>query len=185
MGVSVAITFVSHSTSLDNEAGLASGHFDVALSALGRRQAAELGETLAGRSFDAVYSSDLQRAGETARIAFGGRAVPLLEDVRLRECDYGELTRAPHGEVAAERPNCIDRPFPGGESYNDVAGRMRAFLDQLAAERAGQSVVVVGHRATHDCLVHLATGMPLAATITRDWQWQPGWDYEYDVGGDR
>ncbi len=183
--MSVTITFVSHSTSLDNEAGLASGHFDVALSALGRRQAAELGETLAGRPFDAVYSSDLRRASETARIAFAGRGLPLLEDARLRECDYGDLTRAPHGEVAAARPDCIDRPFPGGESYNDATVRMRAFLDQLAAERDGQAVVVVGHRATHDCLVHLATGMPLADTITRDWEWQPGWDYEYATGGDR
>lgn len=42
---------------------------------------------------------------------------------------------------------------------------------------------MVGRRATHDCLVHLATGMPLADTITRDWEWQPGWDYEYATRG--
>jgi broad specificity phosphatase PhoE len=172
--MSVTITFVSHSTSLDNKAGIASGHFDVALSAPGHEQAERLGETLAGRQFDAVYSSDMQRASETARIAFGDRGFPLLEDARLRECDYRELTRAPRETVGAARPNCIDRPFPDGESYNDVTARVRAFLDQVAAERDGQAVVMVGHRATHDCLVHLATGMPLADTIARDWEWQPG-----------
>ncbi len=182
LGMSVAITSVSHSTSLDNEAGVASGHFDVALSELGRRQAAELGETLAGRPFEAVYCSDLRRATETARIAFGGRSLPTLEDQRLRECDYGELTRAPRAVVDAARPGCIERPFPGGESYNNVAARMRAFLDQLAGERDGQAVVVVGHRATQDCLEHLARGAPLADVVTRRREWQPGWEYEYEPG---
>ncbi|HJM76363.1 MAG TPA: histidine phosphatase family protein [Dehalococcoidia bacterium] len=173
--MSPAITFVSHSTSLDNEAA--------SPRATSMSRSPNWGTKLAGRPFDAVYSSDLQRASKTARIAFADRGIPLIEDARLRECDYGELTRAPRETVAAARPNCIERPFPGGESDNDATARMRAFLDQLAAERDGQAVVIVGHRATHDCLVHLATGMPLADTITRDWEWRPGWDYEYDAEG--
>lgn len=90
----VTIIFEPHGTTFDNEAGLPSGHFDVELSPSGMRQAKELGERYANDSFDAVFSSDLQRSYSTAEIAFGKR-FPVIKDARLRECDYGDLTRAP------------------------------------------------------------------------------------------
>ena len=65
----VTIIFEAHSTSLDNEAKLASGHNDVELSELGRKQSKELGERYADQSFDAIYCSDLRRSYETAQAA--------------------------------------------------------------------------------------------------------------------
>ncbi len=177
--MAVQFTFVTHATSLDNEAGIASGHFDVALSATGREQAAQRRDDFAGQPIDAVFSSDLQRASETVRIAFGDRDVPLIEDVRLRECDYGELTGRPSEEIAAARPQHIDVPFPGGESYAQIAAGMRSLLDEIAATRESQRIVIVGHRATQDCLEHLANGVPLAETISLPWAWQPMWDHRY------
>jgi broad specificity phosphatase PhoE len=182
--MSLSITFVTHATSLDNEAGVASGHFDVELSPLGIEQAAERAEHLRDETLAAV-SSDLRRAAETARIAFGDRGIPLEQDRRLRECDYGELTRASRAEVAAARPGYIERPFPGGESYRQVAARMREALDEFAARHEGERIAIVGHRATQDCLEHLANGVPLAETISLPWEWQPGWRYEYAVTVER
>lgn len=179
----LAITFVTHSTSLDNEAGVASGHSDAKLSPLGREQARELRERLRDRAFVAAYSSDLRRAAETARIAFGERGIPLEQDPRLRECDYGELTGASTADVAAARPGHINEPFPGGESYEQVAVRMRAALDDFVGQHDGQRIVIVGHRATQHCLEHLANGVPLAETVSLPWEWQPGWDYDYEAEG--
>ena len=81
------IAFETHATSLDNEAGLASGWYDVDLSARGEQQARELGERRSNDALAAVYCSDLLHARRTAELAFEGRPVPIVSDPRLRECD--------------------------------------------------------------------------------------------------
>jgi broad specificity phosphatase PhoE len=83
--LTVTIVFETHATSIDNEAGIASGHHDADLSALGVRQARELGARHAGRDLAAVWCSDLRRSYRTAEIAFGRRDVPIVRDRRLRE----------------------------------------------------------------------------------------------------
>lgn len=180
----IAVTFVTHSTSLDNEAGLASGHNDAALSELGRAQAAELGERHAAGALDAVYCSDLRRSYETAAIAFTGRGVPILRDPRLRECDYGELTRHAATEIEAIRGRCIDTPFPGGESYADCVRRVQAFLTDIRSRhtdaRILARILIIGHGATHFALDHLLAGIPLAQAVTAPWHWEPGWTYQID-----
>src|SRR5574340_348536 len=87
----VSIVFETHSTSTDNERWLASGGRDCALSAAGRRQARELGQRRAEDELAALFASDLARASETARIAFGRRGIPAFHDWRLRGCHFGEL----------------------------------------------------------------------------------------------
>jgi broad specificity phosphatase PhoE len=67
----LVIVFETHATSLDNEAGLASGWFDVGLSPAGERQARDLGERRRHDDLACVYCSDLTRAVRTADIAFG------------------------------------------------------------------------------------------------------------------
>ena len=69
----VQLLFETHATTLDNEAGLASGHFDVDLSATGEEQARRLGERRRDDQLAAVFSSDLRRAFRTADIAFADR----------------------------------------------------------------------------------------------------------------
>jgi len=164
------LVFITHSTSTDNEAGIASGSRDVPLSELGRRQAAEVGERFRG-AIDVVYCSDLRRAIETAEIAFG----PLFRvDSRLREQDYGDRTGAPSAEVEIERVDTTDRPFPGGESLSDVASRVAAFVDELDEGR----VLVIAHRGVKIALDHVLGGMTLAEAVRAPYAWQPGWPYE-------
>jgi broad specificity phosphatase PhoE len=170
------LIFETHATSLDNEAGLASGWFDADLSPRGEREALELGLRHAASGVSVVYVSDLWRSWKTAHLAFGDR-VPIVRDFRLRECDYGELTRRSQADIERVRAQSVTVPFPGGESYRDVADRVRGCLEELLAENDG-TVLVVGHRATHCSLEHLLRGVPLADAVAAPWAWQPGWRYD-------
>ena len=102
------IVFETHSTSLDNEVGVASGHSDVDLSPRGEREAAALGARRRGGGIEIVYASDLRRSWRTAEIAFGMSGAAIVRDSRLRECDYGQLTGHPVDEIDGYE----NRPLP-------------------------------------------------------------------------
>ncbi|HMQ09277.1 MAG TPA: histidine phosphatase family protein [Candidatus Nanoperiomorbaceae bacterium] len=173
----VTIIFEAHSTSLDNEAGLASGHNDVELSELGLKQSKELGERYAGRKFDAIFCSDLRRSYETAQLAFGD-TYPIIRDERLRECDYGEMTQQPTSIVNPEKVNRMAVPFPGGESFQQCCARIADFLQDIAGEYDNKTIMIIGHRATQYGLEHAINHVPIYDAVTAPWQWQPGWKYE-------
>jgi broad specificity phosphatase PhoE len=85
------LIYETHSITVDNENGIATGWLPGELSPHGVRQAKELGERR--RDVDVVFSSDLRRAVQTVELS--GLTVPHLQDWRLRECNYGELNGAP------------------------------------------------------------------------------------------
>lgn len=171
--MSVRVVFETHSTTEDNEAGIMTGWHPGRLSAAGRGQAEDLGARRRG-TVDAVFSSDLGRAVETARIAFDD-TVPVFLDWRLRECDYGELNGTPKLRLP------VGERYPGGESWREAVARVTLFLDELATLRDGGRVVVIGHVATRWALDHRVHGTPLEELWAEDFAWQPGW--EYDVRG--
>jgi broad specificity phosphatase PhoE len=171
------VLFETHSTSVDNESGLASGWFDATLSQRGEEQARELGHRRRDDEVAAVFCSDLARAVRTAEIAFQDRALPIWRDVRLRECDYGTLTRHPAAEIDLRRAAAVVTPFPEGESYQQVAERVSSWLTETAARFEGKTVLVIGHRATFYALEHLVRGIPLTHAVVAAWAWQPGWSY--------
>ncbi len=101
-----------------------------------------------------VVSSDLTRAVATADAIQGAR--PRLDhEARLREMHFGEWEAKPFAEVErshpelarafTERPGTV-RP-PGGESWEDLAARVQAAVDELAARHAGRHIVAVAHFA--------------------------------------
>ena len=173
------VIFETHATSFDNEAGLASGWFDVGLSPAGERQARELGDRRRHDNLACVYCSDLARAVRTAEIAFADRepALPIVRDGRLRECDYGALTRQPAPAIEAGRASHVAEPFPGGESYEQCVVRVSAWLADARAAYPARAILVIGHRATFYALEHLLNGVPLVRAISSPWAWQPGWPY--------
>jgi broad specificity phosphatase PhoE/GNAT superfamily N-acetyltransferase len=175
--MAVDLVYETHSVSTDNEAGRATGWAPGELSPRGVELARELGRRRAGDGFDLVLSSDLHRAVQTAEVAFAGSDVPRSTDGRLREVDYGELTLAPVGRIEAERLDHVDVPFPGGQSYREVVDGMRALLDELARDRDGQRLLLVGHAATRYALDHLLTGRPLEAAVVAPFAWREGWTY--------
>lgn len=174
----VTIIFEAHSTTYDSEQHLSSGHNDADLSPLGLIQAKDLGMRYKDDNFGAIFCSDLQRSYKTAEIAFGHK-FPIIKDRRLRECDYGDLTKHLSGEVESEKINHISSPFPNGESYHDTSRRMKAFLEDLLRLN-NNKVMIIGHRATKYGLDHWINKLSLERCITNDWQWQPGWTYRLD-----
>ena len=176
----LTVLYSPHMTSLDNEVRRASGHADVPLSPLGQQQAQELGQHYASTTLDAIFCSDLQRATTTAQLAFAGRDVLLVPDARLRECDYGDLTRAPVAQVEEEFPRRIWEPFPHGESVLMVVERVGAFLYDALQQYDGKTIVVIGHRATRYGLEYWCGEDTLEEIVRRPWKWRalPIWRYE-------
>lgn len=175
--VPMRLVFESHATSLDNEVGLASGWFDVALSATGEEQARTLGARRRDDHLAVVFCSDLSRSFRTAEIAFGDRSLPIVRDARLRECDYGDLTRQPTSEIQQRRLAHLVDPFPNGESYQQVVNRVSGWLSEALPYLDAGTVLIIGHRATFYALEHLLNRVPLHEAVTSPWTWQPGWSY--------
>lgn len=175
--MSITLIFEAHGTSFDNEAHLSSGWNDVALSPLGIKQSKEMGERYKDDHFDAIFCSDLQRAYKSAEIGFGNKW-PIIQDARLRECDYGDLTQKPSEIVDKEKPQRITTPFPNGESYMQTRERMRSFLQDLKKNYDGKRVMVIGHRATQYGIENYVNGTPYETLTTTAFKWQPGWLYE-------
>jgi broad specificity phosphatase PhoE len=179
------LVYETHSTTVDNEERRATGWLPGELSATGRQQARALGARRRNDGLDAVFSSDLERAVETARIAFDGTSIPRFLDWRLRECNYGELNGRPVPEIDAVRAHKVDEAYPGGESYRQVAERVASLLADLAARFDGGRVLIVSHAAPRWAIEHLLEGRPLEELVVAPFEWQEGWLYRLDPGQTR
>lgn len=178
----IDITYFVHGTTVDNATNKASGHYDVELSALGVKQSKDLAKIVKNQDFDIVFCSDLKRAVTSANIAFRDKGVKIIQDKRLRECDYGDLTRKDQKIVETMEKEVINIPFPNGESYKDVEERVKDFLRELADKYAGKKVAILSHKAPQLALDVILRGKTWEEAFDEDWRkkkaWQPGWKYE-------
>jgi len=130
------------------------GHADPPLNETGRMQAAELGEALAGSSVEAVFSSDLRRAAETAEIAGARLGIAVELDARLREVDVGEWSGLTSAEVEERYPQGYERRRAGmtgwtqGEELAAMAARVVGTLLEIAARHPDGRVLVITHGGT-------------------------------------
>jgi broad specificity phosphatase PhoE len=165
-----AITLVRHAESAGNVArdlaeasgapfiDIAERDMDVPLSRRGEDQAAALGRWIADAAEPpaAILSSPYLRAHETARLLreTSGLEPPIVLDERLREREFGVLDRLTRVGIEQRYPEQAEarrrlgkfyhRP-PGGESWCDVALRVRSALDSISREHAGDRVLIVAH----------------------------------------
>ena len=150
---------------------------DVRLSQLGRQQATALGAALvAAGPVDLVRCSPYMRARETAHLALeaSGLGLAVTVDERLRDRELGVLDRLTEAGVAARYPEeharrhwqgkFYHRPA-GGESWADVALRLRSWLWDLDAEAAGARVLVVCHDVVIVLLRYLCEGLDEEAVV--------------------
>jgi len=169
------LIYETHSITVDNENGVATGWLPGELSEEGIREAKAMGPRR--RDVDVVFSSDLRRAVHTVELA--ELAAPHFQDWRLRECNYGELNGAPV-DALHPRVDRVRKPFPGGQSYWDVLELTRSFLEDIQRWYAGQVVLVVAHSANRWSFEHLlGSRAPLEELITAPFNWQPGWEYRF------
>ncbi len=180
--MAIKITYFVHGTTTDNEKEISSGWKDVELSELGIKQSVALKEQTKDQKFDVVFCSDLQRAHNSAKLAWNG-VYPIIPDARLRECNYGNLNGASSAIVEPmQEEECITNRFPDGESYEDVKVRIADFLEFLKKNYDGKSVAIVGHKATQLSLDVLLKGKTWQQALAEDWRktksWKAGWEYE-------
>ena len=129
------------------------GHAESDLTAHGRAQAQALGEQLLDRGIDAIYSSDLRRARDTAAIVGGELGLPIRVEQALREVDVGEWSGLTTAEIEARYPEGAARRRSGGtatgweqgESIDAMSARIGAALIELAVAHDGKTVLVVTH----------------------------------------
>src|SRR5258708_15627490 len=174
----VSVVFETHSITVDNERGVATGWLPGELAERGRDLSRELGRRRADDGIAAVLCSDLARAVQTARIAFADSRVPVLLEGRLRECDYGRCNGMPAAELHARRREHLDVHYPGGESWRQAVARVGWFLHDLPRRWGGQRVLVIGHVATRWGLDHWLDGVPLEDLVAADLRWQEGVEYQ-------
>jgi len=99
----------------------------------------------------------------------------VLQDARLRECNYGDLNGTI--EAARDRAAHVDVPYPGGESWREAVERATGFFDELRSDRDGERVLVIGNIATRLALEVVAGGRSLEDAMAAPFSWLPGWEY--------
>ena len=136
------------------------GASDIPLNDVGREQAREAVATLANYQWDAIVSSPLSRAAETADLIAEGLGLTVARRVpELIERSFGPAEGLQAGpELEALR---IPGGFRGGESDDDAASRGMDALEQLAQEFSGQRVLVV----THGTLIRLSLSRAIGRTL--------------------
>ena len=178
--MSIRVTYFVHGTTTDNIKEISSGWSDVELSDKGIQQSIDLRDQIEGKKFDAVFCSDLKRAVRSAELTFK-HEVPIFQDRRLRECNYGRYNAQLSSIVEPLQEKCITEKFPDGESYEDVRLRISEFLQYLRQNYDGKSVAIVAHKAPQLALDVLLKGKSWEEAFSQDWRkrkaWQPGWDY--------
>jgi len=175
----IKITYFVHGTTTDNEKHLATGWEGGELSEKGIKQSKELGPLVASEDFDVIFSSDLKRAVDSAKLNFPGRKI--IQDKRLREANYGNFTQHPSSEFKSDMTEWIEKKYPNGESYKEVEKRMADFIEFLKKEHQEKHIAIVAHQAPQLALDVLLKGKTWEKAIAEDWRkkraWQPGWQY--------
>ncbi|HEX4985234.1 MAG TPA: histidine phosphatase family protein [Burkholderiales bacterium] len=147
------------------------GHLDVPLNTLGQSQARALGARLRSMQLDAVYSSDLSRALQTAWPGFDDAETRIVREPRLRERHLGVLQGLTGEEAPVSQPDAwrafksreAAMPLEGGESLGDFSARILGFLREAVQRHAGRRILCVTHGGALDVAYRHATGMPLQA----------------------
>jgi probable phosphoglycerate mutase len=142
------IGLVRHGRTAWNAEGRIQGQTDIPLNEEGIRQAEALARRLAGeaRMWDAVVSSDLMRARDTARIIADRLEIPLLEgDARLRELTFGEAEGLTEAERHARWGADWRKHAAGVEANEAVRARALAALRQWQQEHPELRLLVVSH----------------------------------------
>ncbi len=163
------LLFIRHGETDWNRQQRFQGQIDVPLNAAGRAQAARLAQRLSAEPFDALYTSDLLRARETAApVAEAWRVQPVAL-AGFREQSFGVLEGLDVPTIQTLHPELWrqwlehrgDFALPGGESLQAFHQRVMTAVQALAAAETGRRVAVVTHGGVLDMLWRSAQGLPV------------------------
>ncbi len=170
------ILFIRHGETDWNRIKRIQGHIDIPLASVGLAQAQSLARRIVdqvkhGARLDAIYSSDLQRARQTAQPVADALGLPVHLREGLRERSYGAFQGHDSDEIAARFPDeyahwqTRDPGFtpPGGESQRAFYHRVLHAIEPLVAAHPGGRIACVAHGGVLDCVRRFACDLPLDA----------------------
>lgn len=160
---------IRHGETVWNREHRMQGQQDSPLTAVGVRQARQLGRRFRDEKFGALYSSDLGRAHQTAKSVADATGRSIVVDARLRERHFGVFEGLTGGEIERNYPQEFLRfksrdpayAVPGGESALQFRERCITCLNELAERHVGERVVVVTHGLVLDILYRAANALAL------------------------
>ncbi len=162
---STCIYLIRHGETDFNNKGIYQGTLDVPLNEVGRTQAMHLREQLVHISFDAIYSSPLTRAVDTAEAIAKDRALPIVTIDALREISYGHLQGMSISERKREYAELEARwkndpwnvQFPNGESLESVSSRVCIAINVLLSQHMDETILISAHGHINRLIILLAT----------------------------
>lgn len=163
--MTTTLLLARHGESDWNQSKRWQGFADRPLTELGRQQAAALAERLEETELDAVYSSDLLRARETAEIVARSKGQTIQMTPELREVDVGSWSGLTRAEAEARFPEGYARWLQGregwedGETYRQLGDRVVRAIQRIAKEHDGERVLVVAHGGTIRAIHAAALGV--------------------------
>ena len=165
------VIIVRHGQTAWNVAGKRQGHLDSVLTEAGVAQAKALARRLAQEKFRLLYSSDLGRAVETARIIASVAGHEIVTDERLRERHLGifqgltgdEIRQRYPEEYGLHRTLGPEYVIPGGESVPQQVERNLLYLTATAERHQGEAIVVVTHAGVLSGLLRHTFSIPFSA----------------------
>lgn len=152
------------------------GHADIELNDTGVSQAKQIAEALRNETIDALYASDMKRTVATANEIKLQSNVEVIQDVRLRERDYGTWEGKTHEEIErtdaevlrAYRANPTINRSGGAETGIDVFMRAAYFLSDVLKRHKEGTIAIVTHGGTGSALIAaLIHGTPSTASCFR------------------
>ncbi len=169
----VNLYFFRHGQTEWNRVKKFQGSNDIPLNDTGREQAKQLGVKLNNLPIEAVISSDLSRAKETAQIAIGEKSLPTFYYSTLQEANLGVAEGllkkdflAKHGQELWDQwispdPGLLDFKFPGGETKRETRQRAINCIERFVAENTFQHIAVSTHGGVISRVVHFCEGAPV------------------------
>ena len=170
------ILAIRHGETAWNRETRIQGNTDIGLNGVGWAQARRAAEALREDAVHAVYSSDLQRARQTAEAICAGSGAPVHLDAGLRERAFGIFEGLTWAEIAdrfpteSQRWRQRDLSFAaegGGEALPEFFARCVGAVQHIAQAHPGETIVIVAHGGVMDCLYRAATRLLLDAP--RSW----------------
>lgn len=178
MSLTTTIWLVRHGETDWNTGSRVQGTTDIPLNPTGLAQARLVGNRLATFSLDAIYSSPLSRAMQTAMPLADQVQLSIQSVAGLAERDFGQFQGKTPDQVAEEDPagyarwQARDPDFvpAGGESLVQFRGRVAQALDEVIQARLGQTIAIFTHggvldmiyRIAHDLDLHAPRAWPIA-----------------------
>jgi 2,3-bisphosphoglycerate-dependent phosphoglycerate mutase len=142
------------------------GHIDTHLNENGREQAKRIAPLLQDKGIEAIYSSDLSRAFETANIVAEELKLKIIKEARLREAQFGEAEGLKVEEVVSKfgedlwknfhliNQENYDLAFPDGESRGASVDRMKQVVNEIVANEDYKIVALSTHGGVIRNLLH-------------------------------